>query len=63
MNDLDHPARFRYIRLREPPYDEPALRGLAARIRTATEPVYVYFRHEETPTAPLYAERLLELLA
>jgi uncharacterized protein YecE (DUF72 family) len=63
VNDLEHPAPFRYLRLREPPYDEPALRGLAARIRTATEPVYVYFRHEEAPTAPLYAERLLELLA
>jgi len=62
VNDLEHPAPFRYLRLREPPYDEPALRGLAARIRTATEPVYVYFRHEEAPTAPLYAERLLELL-
>jgi uncharacterized protein YecE (DUF72 family) len=63
VNDLEHPAPFRYLRLREPPYDEPALRGVAARIRTATEPVYVYFRHEEAPTAPLYAERLLELLA
>jgi uncharacterized protein YecE (DUF72 family) len=62
VNDLEHPAPFRYLRLREPPYDEPALRGLAARIRTAAEPVYVYFRHEEAPTAPLYAERLLELL-
>jgi uncharacterized protein YecE (DUF72 family) len=62
VNDLEHPAPFRYLRLREPPYDEPALRGLAARIRTATGPVYVYFRHEEAPTAPLYAERLLALL-
>jgi uncharacterized protein YecE (DUF72 family) len=62
VNDLEHPAPFRYLRLREPPYDEPALRGLAARIRTASEPIYVYFRHEEAPTAPLYAERLLELL-
>jgi hypothetical protein len=27
------------------------------------EPVYAYFRHEDEPTAPRYAERLLELLA
>jgi uncharacterized protein YecE (DUF72 family) len=63
VDDLEHPAPFRYLRLREPPYDEPALRGLAARIRTAAEPVYVYFRHEDAPTAPVYAQRLLELLA
>jgi hypothetical protein len=27
------------------------------------EPLYAYFRHEDEPTAPRYAERLLELLA
>jgi uncharacterized protein YecE (DUF72 family) len=63
VNDLEHPAPFRYLRLREPPYDEQALRGIAARIRTAAEPVYVYFRHEDAPTAPAYAARLMELLA
>ena len=62
VNDLDHPAPFRYLRLREPPYDEAALDELAARIRTLREPVYVYFRHEDAPTAPAYAQRLLELL-
>ena len=25
-------------------------------------PLYAYFRHEDAPTAPAYAERLLELL-
>ena len=25
-------------------------------------PVYAYFRHEDAPTAPAYADRLLELL-
>jgi len=25
--------------------------------------VYVYFRHEDEPTAPAYAERLYELLS
>lgn len=62
VNDLDHPAPFRYLRLREPPYDDDALRALAQRIRTAAEPVYVYFRHEDEPTAPAHAQRLLELL-
>jgi len=51
---------FRYIRLREPPYTDDDLRRLAARLR---DPSYVYFRHEDAPTAPAYAERLLALLA
>jgi uncharacterized protein YecE (DUF72 family) len=62
VNDLDHPAPFRFLRLREPPYDDAALRALAERIRPLAEPVYVYFRHEDEPTAPAYALRLLELL-
>ena len=62
VNDLDHPAPFRYLRLREPPYDDAALRELAARLGTIPEPVYVYFRHEDEPTAPAYAQRLLDLL-
>ena len=63
VDDLDHPAPFRYLRLREPPYDDAALRALARRIGGGAEPVYVYFRHEDEPTAPAYAQRLLELLA
>ena len=62
VNDLDHPAPFRFLRLREPPYDDDTLRELADRIRPLTEPVYVYFRHEDEPSAPAYALRLLELL-
>jgi len=61
--DLDHAAPFRYLRLREPPYDDEALRALAARVRVADEPVYVFFRHEDEPTAPAYAQRLVELLS
>jgi uncharacterized protein YecE (DUF72 family) len=61
VNDLDHPAPFRYLRLREPPYDDDALQALAGRVRHLSEPVYVYFRHEDAPTAPAYAERLLAL--
>jgi uncharacterized protein YecE (DUF72 family) len=62
VNDLDHPAPFRYVRLREPPYDDVALAELAERISSVDEPVYVYFRHEDEPTAPAYAQRLRELL-
>jgi len=58
VNDFEAEP-FRYIRLREPPYSDDDLRALAGRLRG---PAYVYFRHEDEPTAPAYAERLLELL-
>jgi uncharacterized protein YecE (DUF72 family) len=57
VNDLDHAAPFRYLRRREPPDDD-----FAAKVRAAREPVYVYFRHEDEPTAPAYALHLLQLL-
>ena len=57
VNDLDHPAPFRYLRRREAPDDE-----FAARIRAAREPVYVYFRHDDEPTAPAHARQLVEML-
>jgi uncharacterized protein YecE (DUF72 family) len=63
VNDLEHDAPFRYIRFREPPYTDGRLQEWAARLREVKEPVYAYFRHEEEPTAPQYAERLLQLLA
>ena len=63
VNDFDHAAPFRYVRLREPPYGNAALQALAARVRDLHEPVYVYFRHEDEPTAPAYAERLLTLIS
>ena len=55
---------FRYLRLREPPYDEAALAAFAAEIRPllAEADVYAFFRHEDEPTAPLYAERLRALV-
>lgn len=62
---LEATAAFRYLRLREPPYDEEALRVLEGKIRPLTAAgvdVYAFFRHEDEPTAPLYAERLRELL-
>lgn len=57
-------AAFRYLRLREPPYDDAALVRLATEIEPLLDggtDVYSYFRHEDEPTAPRYAERLLEL--
>ena len=61
----DGAAAFRYIRLREPPYDREALVALADEIRPllpAGVDVYAFFRHEDEPTAPLYAERLSALV-
>ena len=66
VNDLEADAPFRYLRLREPPYDENALRGWAERLRPLVAEqvdLYVFFKHEEEPSAPRYAERLLELLS
>ena len=62
VNDLESAAPFRYVRLREPPYSDDELRDWAERLRGATVPTFVYLRHEDEPTAPCYAERLLELL-
>jgi uncharacterized protein YecE (DUF72 family) len=62
VNDLDTPAPFRYVRLREPPYDDAQLAEWARRLRAVAEPAYVYLRHEDEPTAPRYAERLRVLL-
>jgi uncharacterized protein YecE (DUF72 family) len=66
VNDLDAKAPFRYLRFRDPPYDDAELEGWAARIRPLLADgveVFAYFRHEDEPTAPRYAERLLELLS
>jgi uncharacterized protein YecE (DUF72 family) len=66
VNALDAPGTFRYVRLRDPPYDEPALAAWAERLQPLLDAgvdVYCYFRHEDEPTAPVYAARLLELLA
>ena len=52
-------APFAYVRLREPPYSDDKLRSIAA---TLSDPSYVYVMHEDEPTAPRYAQRLLELL-
>jgi uncharacterized protein YecE (DUF72 family) len=62
VNDLETEAPFRYVRLREPPYTDGELLEWADRLRTVDVPTFVYMRHEDEPTAPAYAKRLLELL-
>jgi uncharacterized protein YecE (DUF72 family) len=54
VGDLDHEARFRYVRRREAPDG-----AFVDRVRTLEEPAYVYFRHGDEPEAPRYAEALL----
>jgi uncharacterized protein YecE (DUF72 family) len=63
VNDLEHDAPFRYVRFRDPPYSDEKLQEWAERLRPVDVPVFAYFRHEDEPTAPRYAERLLELIA
>jgi uncharacterized protein YecE (DUF72 family) len=58
VNDFDAEP-FRYVRLREPPYSDAELCELAGKLRP---PAYVYFRHEDEPTAPAHASRLQALL-
>jgi uncharacterized protein YecE (DUF72 family) len=64
VNALEADAPFRYLRLRDPPYEEAALADLARRLRPLLEAgidVYCYFKHEDDPRGAAYAERLLEL--
>jgi uncharacterized protein YecE (DUF72 family) len=61
VNQLDAPVGFRYVRLREPPYDDAGLRDWAARLGAIDAEVFAFFRHEDEPTAPAYATRLMEL--
>ena len=66
VGSLAAAAPFRYLRLREPPYGERELAAWADRIRPLVESgiaVHAYFKHEDEPSAPAYAQRLLELLA
>jgi uncharacterized protein YecE (DUF72 family) len=66
VGDLDTDAPFRYLRLRDPPYDASALEDWAGRLGPLLErgiDVYCFFKHEDEPSAPRYALRLLELLS
>ena len=65
VNDLEAETPFRYLRFRDPPYDDAALAELAAQLRPLHEngvQLLCYFRHEDKPSAPAYAERLRALL-
>jgi uncharacterized protein YecE (DUF72 family) len=58
-------AGFRYLRLRDTPYDDAQLEGWADTIRgllAGGTDVFCYFKHEDEPTAPAYAARLRELV-
>jgi uncharacterized protein YecE (DUF72 family) len=64
VNSLEGEGPFRYLRLREPPYGDEDLSAWAERLRPLLESgvrVYCYFKHEDEPTGPLYATRLLAL--
>jgi uncharacterized protein YecE (DUF72 family) len=64
-DDWDADAPYRYLRFREPPYSDDDLRAIAARVRPLLDrgiDVYAYFRHEDEPTAPRYAETLLDFV-
>ena len=65
VGDWDARAEWRYLRFREPPHDDDTLRAIAARLAPlldARVEVFAFFRHEDEPTAPEAALRLLELL-
>lgn len=64
VNTLESGGSFRYLRLREPPYEEDELQQLAGQLRPLLDAgvdVYCYFKHEDDPRGARYAERLLEL--
>jgi uncharacterized protein YecE (DUF72 family) len=61
----DTRAGFVYLRFRDPPYEDAQLESFADSIRpllAAGADVFAYFRHEDEPTAPRYAERLRGLV-
>jgi uncharacterized protein YecE (DUF72 family) len=65
VNDWEADAPFRYLRFREPPHSQEELAEIGGRIvplLAAGVDVFAYFRHEDAPTAPLYAARLFELV-
>jgi uncharacterized protein YecE (DUF72 family) len=58
VGDLRTPAPFRYLRRRAAPDD-----AFAEAVAAVREPVYVYFRHDDEPTAPAHAAQLAELVS
>jgi uncharacterized protein YecE (DUF72 family) len=66
VNQLEgSPARFRYLRLRDTPYDDATIARWAGTVEALLAgglDVYCYFKHEDEPTAPAYAARLAALV-
>jgi len=65
VNQLDADAPFRYLRFRDPPYDDAAIEEWADRLRPLLADgvrLYCYFKHEDEPTGPEYADKLLGTL-
>src|SRR5262249_5629017 len=61
--DLEVPfeatADWGYLRLRQPEYDDAALRSWLSRIRTQHwRDVFVFFKHEDESKGPRFAKRL-----
>jgi uncharacterized protein YecE (DUF72 family) len=55
-------ARWGYLRLRKPDYDEAALSEWAARVEAAGwERAFAFFKHEDDAAGPEMAERFLDL--
>jgi uncharacterized protein YecE (DUF72 family) len=54
-------ADFRYFRLRKEKYSRAAREGISKKVTDASRngDVFVYFKHEDTPSGALYAEGLL----
>jgi hypothetical protein len=66
VNGLEAEAPFRYLRFREPPYDEGGLEAAAAQVKGLLDgglEVFAYFQHEDEATAPVYADRLRTLVS
>ena len=65
VGSLEGAAPCRYLRLRDPPYEDEALSALAERLRSLLArgiDAYCYFKHEDDPRGAFYAERLLDLV-
>jgi uncharacterized protein YecE (DUF72 family) len=65
VNSLEGDAPFRYLRQRDPPYDDQELAELARRIQpllAAGIRTHCYFKHEDEPNAPAYALALRDAL-
>jgi uncharacterized protein YecE (DUF72 family) len=66
VGSLEGDTSFRYVRFRDPPYDDNVLAAAAGKLRPLLDRrirVFAYFKHEDEPTGPSYAQRLLERLA